>query len=237
MAYSLQLPAPGSLINMAGQLDNVAGLPAPGFAGIDLESHMDVNVLRSRSNRGLPVTEGGHYWSFGIKYNPMTRNTFDALEAFVLGMNTRVNPFYVVLPNYSASKNPLFNTWDATNNAIISGTAYAGDTTLTLGGTISNANIPYPGDYFNIVDSMDALHKNVYKVTRVETNASYTGAQPAANAPRIHIFPPLQRDKIGTCSLVFQNPSFRVIQKGNWKTSIDRDGLYEVDIDVEELMP
>lgn len=236
MAFSNQLPAPGALINKAGVLDNVTGEPAPGFAGVNLRSHLETQLLRSRSNRGLPVVEGGHFWSFEIQYHPMTKNMFDSLESFILGMNTRANPFYVVLPNYSSSKNGLFNTWDASNNATVSGSVFAGDTSFIVG-TIANANIPYPGDLFNVVDAGDALHKNTYKVTRVETNAVYSGTQPAVNNPRIHFFPPLQRDKVGTMTLVFQNPAFRVLQRGDHEVDYDENNLVSFRMSVEEIMP
>mgnify|MGYP001346996585 CR=1 FL=1 len=125
MSYSKILPAPGTLLNMAGVPDP-QGLPAPGFSGVNLQSNYDVSLLRSRaSNRGLPNTTGSHYWSFSISYHDMEEDQFSAIESFLLGHNTRLNPFYVVLPNYASPK-PFSTGNYAQSNIITTSMNYNG---------------------------------------------------------------------------------------------------------------
>lgn len=239
MSLSNELPAPGSLINIAGALD-VSGEPAPGFSGVNLRSNERVDVLRSRSNRGLPISDGSHYWSFSIEYHPMRKTLFNSLESFLLGHGTKRNPFFVVLPNYSGPQQANFTSFiDSNAIELPAGSAFAGDTTLLIesGIALPTDTHALPGDLFNIVDPSDALHKNIYKVTRIETATAFSTTAPAAGKQRLHIYPPLQRDIIGLSTLEFSRPKFRVIQSSDYQVEFDENNLISFNFEVEELMP
>lgn len=230
MSYSVILPAPGTLINSAGVAD-ANGLPAPGFSGLNIESNYDVDVLRSRSNRGLPVDSGQHFWSFRISYHPMTVNSFTALENFMYGHNTRKNPFYVVLPNYARPKPAETATFLDTNTVSTVGIHYTNESQVIVN-TVLNLQ---PGAYVNFLG--DALHKSTYKIARVETPTSFSGTAPAAGTMRLTIFPPLQREVANASALRLINPQFRVLQRGNINPQYDENNMISFGINVEEILP
>ena len=235
MSYSTILPAPGSLINSAGVIDP-AGLPAPGFSGLNIRSNYNVGINRTRSNRGFPVEEGDFYWSFNISYNPMRQEEYEALESFLMGHNTRKKPFYVTLPNYAAPRDIAFATHAISNPLPVVGNHYAGDTEIlinTAGFPNQNLNV---GCYVNFINTGDALHKSTYKIARVETTNSHAGISPGSERIRVTIFPPLQRD-VPTGTMRVINPQFRVIQTNQINPDIDRNNIFTVNLEVEELLP
>ena len=232
MSYSNILPAPGTLINRAGILDPL-GMPAPGFSGLGLESNYSVSVLRTRaSNRGTPVEDGGHFWSFSINYHEMRVEEFTAIESFLLGHNTRKNPFYVILPNY-AEPNKAFADTIRTTTIHNTGIRYPGETQIV----IDREGDLYPGCFINFNNLNDALHKNVYKVTRVETPQVFSGNPPAAGTQRLTIFPPLQREIPNVTPVQFLNPKFRVIQTSPINPRYDQNNIVSFSFNVEEIMP
>lgn len=234
MAYSNILPAPGSRINGAGALDS-NGLPAPGFSGLNMKLNQSSDVQRTRSNRGLVIAGTDFFWSFDIKYHEMTIPEYEAIENFLLSSNSKVKPFFVTLPNYNAPKPTIFNTFQISNPiSVTAGTYYAGDTQILLS---SGDTTLLPGCFINFVDSSDALHKSVYKVSRVETASSYSGIAVAANRIRITIFPPLQRGFVGATTVKFTNPQFRVIQKSDISPEFDQNNIVSFGLSVEEILP
>lgn len=162
----------------------------------------------------------------------MTEESYRAIESFLMGHNTRKNPFYVTLPNYASPPEP-FATYAGANTINVQGAAFAGDTTLIINADDSLL----PGCYVNLVDSGDALHESTYKIARVETNSTYTGSQPGVGQQRITIFPPLQRDTSGTVEVVFINPKFRVIQTSIISPEYDENNIVSFSMDVEEILP
>jgi hypothetical protein len=233
MSYSNTLPAPGTLINAAGAAD-VNGLPAPGFKGLDFDSVYPVGISRTRSNRGLPNSGGEHYWTFTISYNEMTKEEFEAVNSFLMGHNTRLNPFYVVLPNYAAPEDSAFATYAAGNTITAPDAQYAGDTTVEI---VAPEGLK-PGCFINFVDSDDALHKSTYRVARVESPSQHAGVAPAAGRLRLTIFPPLQRDFSGTVTVRFTNPTFRVIQRNSISPKFDNNNIVDsFSLQVEEILP
>lgn len=232
MTFSKILPAPGSLINSAGILDP-SGAPAPGFSGVNFKSNYSVSLNRSRSNRGLPIDDNKHFWSFTINYHTMTMEEYTSIENFLHGHNTRRNPFYVSLPNYSVPKNSFFANYVDSNIIYTSGTGYAGDNRVTI---VAPEGLE-PGCYINFIDDDDALHKSTYKVSRVESPSLYSGDPPAAGTLRLTIFPPLQRDFSGNVQVRFINPLFRVLQTNDVEPNFDKNNNVTTNIVVEEILP
>ena len=226
------LPAPGTLINSAGILDP-NGMPAPGFSGLNIRMNQSSDVQRSRSNRGLVISGSEYFWSFQINYHPMTVEEYEAIECFLLANNTRVNPFYVTLPNYSAPKPAGYNSFQNSTPVTVFGAHYAGDTQIIVNS--SNTTL-IPGCFINLNGS-DALHKSVYKVARVETPTSFSGTAVPSGKLRLSIFPPLQRDTVGTVTVQFTKPTFRVIQKSELNPEFDQNNTVSFGLSVEEILP
>ena len=236
MAYSNILPAPGTLLNRAGVLDPL-GLPAPGFSGLNITSNYSTNVNRSRSNRGLVIDDQKHYWSFTINYHPMQKDEFDAIEAFILGHNTRKIPFYVSLPNYSGPSNVALRNYLLTNNVKSKFYYYAGESEVIINMTGAPNMELEPGMFINFNDPNDALHKATYKVGRVETPTVHAGVSPGASAVRLTLFPPLQRDLPVNVPVTIINPLFRVIQRNELSPSFDENNVVSFNLQVEEILP
>ena len=234
MAYSTIFPAPGTLIDSAGKTNNLTGLPAPGFAGLNIKANQPVRVVRARSSRGLPISGSSFFWSFDISYHEMTVEEYEAIENFLLGHNTKVNPFYITLPNYAQPRPSGYETFLNGADLSIDSTVYAGDKTITVNST--NASL-LPGCFLNIDDDSDALHKGTYKVTRVETPTNFSGDPVAANKLRLSLFPEVQRDQVGTITARLVNPTFRVIQTGDTQAEYSQNNTVSFGFSCAEILP
>jgi hypothetical protein len=112
--------------------------------------------------------------------------------------------------------------------------------TTSSGAVSTLSGAPTPGDFFTITDSNDALHKKVYKVVRVESNANYlTGTnQPSTTQVRVYTVPPITRTTTADSTINFLNPRFRVIQKSDTvEYDLDTDNLYQFSLNLEEILP
>lgn len=233
MSFSTVFPAPGTLIDSAGQA-NANGLPAPGFSGLNVKANQSVQVYRARSNRGLPISSGTHFWSFQISYHEMTIEQYEAIEMFLLGHNAKLNPFYITLPNYSEPRPSTYESFVNGADLTVDSGSYAGDRTITIDS--SNTTL-IPGCYINLIDDADALHKSTYKVARVETPTTYTGDAPAGNKLRLTLFPPLQRDFVGNVTARFSSPQFRVIQTSDLDVEYTGDNTVNFSFACAEILP
>lgn len=235
-AFSNILPDPINKITDAGVYTTGVGNAGPGFAGINFRSSRTTQVSRTNSGKGIHRERDSQYWSFSIQYNPMLRDEFDVVDAF-LQRRGRLNPFFVVLPQYSKPRDTTFATYAAANTITTAAQA-AGKSTLLIGPSI--VGTPKFGDMLTITDPADTNHMKVYKVVGVETNADYqTGTtQPTTGQRKIHVSPPLFRDVSSGSVVNFINPKFRVYPTSDVQEhSLDKDGLYEYSFEVEEIQP
>lgn len=237
--FSNILPDPVSKITDQGDID-ATGVAGPGFAAINFTSNGDTQVSRTNSGRGVHRDQGVQFWSFSIKYNPMMRDQFDPVDAFLASRNARRDPFFVVLPQYSKPKSAAFATFAAANIIRNKGAYNSGATNMMVDTGVSFTSYAKPGDMFTISDPTNANHLKVYKVTRVETPARYQAATtvPLAAEMRIHFDPPLQRNTADNSVINFINPKFRVITKSDLREhALDTDNLYQFSLDLEEIQP
>jgi hypothetical protein len=238
-SFSNILPDPNNKITDQGDIDS-SGVAGPGFTGVGFTSNGSTQVSRTNSGRGVHRDQEVQYWSFSIKYNPMLREEFEPVDSFLASRNARKNPFFVILPQYSKPRDPLFATWCLSNIVRVNGAKAAGSSTLILDSIPAINGSPKSGDMFTINDPLNANHLKVYKVTRVETNSRYQSgtAQPLATERRIHFDPPLQRSTSDNSIVSFIDPKFRVISKGDLREySLDLNNLYSFSLDVEEIQP
>lgn len=239
-AYSNILPDPTHPIADSGNL-SVSGSPGPGFSAVGFTSVTDTQVSRTISGRGISRDGGSHRWEFTLQYNPMFRDQFDVVDAFLTGRNPRRDPFYVVLPQYSKPKDPTFTNWLINTNQVVTvGTASAGSSVITLNFSSSVQGRLRPGDMFNIQDGSDFNHQKTYKVASIETTSDYQAGtpQPGINQLRVHIGPPLQRDVTAGAACVLLEPKFRVIARSDVQEhQLDTNNLYSFSLAVEEFQP
>jgi hypothetical protein len=238
------LPDPVYKITDAGNTD-AAGSPGPGFSAVGMSSVTDTQVSRTVSGRGVSRDGGSQHWEFTISYNPMFRDEFDAVDAFLAARNPRRDPFYVILPQYSKPKSAGFNALiQLAGSPKVDIAALAGSNQLIMNiagdYTFDPTNSPRPGDMFTITDPNNFNHQKVYKVAGVETNLNYQvgSAQPLSYRPRLRFAPPLERNVSAASTLNFINPKFRVIAKSDVQEhNLNTDNLYSFSLPVEEIQP
>lgn len=237
-SFSNILPDPVRKITDQGDIDS-SGVPGPGFSALHFVSNEEVQVSRTNSGRGVSRDQEVQYWSFTIRYNPLTREQFDPVDAFLASRNARKNPFFVVLPQYSRPKDATFAGYAALNTISAPATPSGKNKMLVTGSSTISGTLK-PGDMFTITDPANVNHLKVYKVTRVETNARYQNGttQPSTSQMRIHFAPPLQRSISSSSILKFIDPMFRVVTKSDLREyDLDIDGLYSFSLDCEEIQP
>ena len=227
------LPDPNNPIGEGGQ---AGGTDGPGFKSIKFSSAAPVQV--SRTNSGRVITRGiaGHKWSVSITYNPMTRDDFEPIYSFLLQQKGRLNPFYVVLPNQSSSRNTAFGAYSGA--ITVEGTHNAGSGVMLQTGHEDDplTTQPQPGDMFTITDSSDSLHTKAYRITRVTNEDNYlAGSVPAAAERYVYFTPNLQRATSNNSTINYTNPQIRVILKKDIQQfSIGTNNLYTFGIQLEE---
>jgi len=245
-SFSDLLPDPNNKINSAGASDS-SGTAGPGFAKIKFASNNQTQVSRTISGRGVTASPSYHNWAFDISYNPMTRDDFDVIGAFLESRRGRLNPFYVILPQHRIPKDSTFYTFIGepqvktinTVSAVAAGTSKIDIKAINISTSASTAILGTPslGDFFTINDTTDTNHKKAYKVIRIETPTTYQAAVTTGRL-RIHTHPPIARNIAAGAELVFINPKFRVIQKGDTlEYDLDTDNLYQFSLSLEEIQP
>lgn len=237
--FSDILPDPNNKIMDSGDADP-SGTPGPGFASVSITSNFDTQLNRTISGRSVARSSGVHKWDISIRYNPMFRDDFDPVDAFLATRFGRLAPFFVILPQYSKPKDSTFYTF-ALSNTLKNLVAYdAGTTAMMIYAPGAISGNPKPGDMFTITDASDANHLKAYKITRVETDQRYQAATtaPTTAQKRIHFSPPLQRDVAINSTINFINPKFRVNLKNDvLEQELNDDGLYSFGLELEENTP
>ena len=241
MAYTFssftdRLPDPNWTIDTTGDGHASIYTAGPGFKSIKVSSSAPVQISQTNSGRTITRQVAGHKWGINITYNPMTRNEFEPIYSFLLQRKGRLNPFYVVLPNQSSSRNTAFNAYSGT--ITVEGTHNAGVEVMLQTGHEDDplTTQPQPGDMFTITDNSDSLHTKIYRVTRVTNRTDFlTGSYPDADERYVYISPNLQRETASTSVINYTNPQIRVILKKDIQQfSIGTNNLYTFGIQLEE---
>jgi len=235
-SFTDRLPDPNWTIDITGAGHASSYTAGPGFKSIKFTSNAPIQVSRSNSGRVITRAIAGHKWSINITYNPMTRNEFEPIYGFLLQRKGRLNPFYIVLPNQSSSRNSLFSAYSSA--ITVEGAHNAGVEVMLQTGHEDNplTTQPQPGDMFTITDSDDSLHTKIYRVTRVTNNADYlTGSRPTLVQRYIYFAPNLQRATAGTSVITYTNPQIRVIlTKDVQEYSLGTNNLYTFSLSLDE---
>ena len=220
----------------------------PGFTSVQLSS--ETKVARNETNSGRLVTRtyGKHKWVVNITYNPMTREEFEPVYNFLLHRQSSLKPFFVSLPHLRQPRDATFAIYNGSNAIDTHGTHAAGLTNMLLDGFSAISGSPKPGDLFTVVDSSDALHTKLYRITRVETPDHYETAIPVqqvhslpeqtpneTDVTRLYFTPALQRNLYSGASIKFYDPKIRVVMTDDIQEySLNNDNLYSFSLKLEE---
>lgn len=239
MAYMNILPDPDRKILPSGKQNNSTGTAGPGFASVKFTSNQPTMMSRTNGGRVVTRSQATQHWSIDISYNPLTRAEFEPVNTFLLSRQGRLNPFFVVLPQYEDTQDSTFSTYLAVPNTIsVDGATNSGATKMTIDGLSGASGSPKPGDIFTITDSANSNHVKAYMVTRVETNSDYDTTQPAADERIIHFNPPLVYSVADNATVNFSTPQIRVIPKGDTQEySLGTNNLFQFSLSLEEALP
>lgn len=225
MAFSNILPDTYTKWGAAGEANATTGAYGPGFAGIKLTSHewsmfSKLNSLQVNKRAG-----SYHKWLIDIKYNGLVAAEFNAVFSFLRYKRATMTPFEIFLPQY---KDQL------TTDKTVSYGKVKGDTYFTVTDDATAPIAPEPGQIFKF-----DTHDKVYMVTRVETPTEYLTELGAPSdtlgEERIHFTPGLAQDIFVNDTVTFDTVRFLVIQQGNPEYSLDKNALYNITLQVEEV--
>ena len=235
------LPDPNNPIGDGGQAlaTGSGGVAGPGFKSVKFVSNSPTQVSRTNSGRVITRRMAGHRWDINITYNPMTRDQFEPVYSFLLEKNSRLNPFYVQLPQNFTSRNSAFTTYSTSNSPTAAAANNAGvGFMLQAGQSTTEATQPQPGDIFTISDTNDSLHTKAYRVTRVMSNGTYNSAlhsQPTTAQRIVYFTPNLQRAVSSGATIDYYQPLIRVIQKSDVQSyNLGTNNLYQFNLNLEE---
>ena len=234
-AFQNILPDPNNQIGDAGQASGSAG---PGFASMQFSSKSPTQVSRTNSGRVITRNVLAHNWEIQVRYNPMTRDEFEPIYAFLLNKG-RLNPFFMHLPNQYATRVSAFNSYVA-GNTPTAGTALnqGAEFMLQAGHSTTQTTTPKPGDMFTIADSNDSLHTKAYRVTRVMNNADYHSglhSQPTTAQRIVYFTPNLHRSVSSGAGIDYHQPLIRVMLKNDVQQySLGTNNLYQFSLNLEE---
>ena len=222
MAVQDTLPDPNFKRYFDGS-DNASGTAGPGFASVKLTIDQKVLSTRTNSQRLISRAVAGQKWKIDINYNPMTRDEFEPVYAFLLAKQGPLNPFFVSLPQYRAPQNSTWATFAASGTITpqVEGAVTAGSSKIIMQAydhaSIGNSstipvwhpsthagyiypNGPRPGDMFHIEDPADTTHTKAYLITAAETKNEVNSLD--GDQVRLTITPPLVKNVSSSTNLV-----------------------------------
>jgi len=136
----------------------------PEFQAINLESRHNNVMSETVSGRMQVRTLGGQRWSFTAKYNPMTREEFQPVFAFVMSQQGRFGTFTIVPPVIGNASG------DVSGTALVNATTAAGATSVAIDGITGTIKA---GDFIKF-----ASHSKVYMVTADRAGAGSVSIEP-----------------------------------------------------------
>ena len=192
---------------MSGQLPTS---PVARNANVASEQNTIISVTTSGRVQARQID--GQKFRMTLTYPPMTRAEFAPIKAFLMKQRSRLNTFTVIPPTISNAQ--------GTASGTPTGTASAGDTSITLGGT--GTGTLKAGDYIKF-----ANHDKVYMVVEDQSDIS-TGT--------LTIEPPL-RSAVSAQDITYDNVPFTVRQTNDVQEfSIGTTNLFQYELDVLESL-
>lgn len=233
-SFADRLPDPNYKITEAGE-NSASGVAGPGFASVKFSSEQPVSISRTNSGRVITRSIIAQHWTIDITYNPMTRNEFEPVYNFLMEKRGRLKPFFVVLPQYSSPRTSTSGTIS------VSGSITSGDTNFLINGMDSVTGGLRPGDMFNFSDSSNSNHKKIYQIVRVADSTNKLSTDSALDSTderRLYVVPPIEKDVTSGSTIIYTNPTFRVIQRSDVQEySLGTNNLYQFSLQLEEAQP
>lgn len=192
---------------MSGQLPTT---PVARSASINSQQSTIVSVTSSGRKQARQID--GQRFAITLSYPPMTRTEFAPIKAFIIKQRSQLESFTVIPPTES---NAL-----GTASGTPTGTASAGDTSITLGGT--GTGTLKAGDYIKF-----ANHDKVYMIVADQSDIS-TGS--------LTIEPPL-RTAVSSTDITYDDVPFTVsLTNDIQEYNIGTTNLYAYELDVVEVL-
>jgi len=192
---------------MSGQLPT-----SPVARNASVSSQQNTITSVTTSGRVQARQIDGQRFTITLTYPPMTRSEFAPIKAFLMKQRSRLNTFTIIPPTI---KDAL-----GTASGTPTGTASAGDTSITLGGT--GTGTLKAGDYIKF-----ANHDKVYMVVEDQSDIS-TGT--------LTIEPPL-RIAVSSTDITYDDVPFTVrLRNDIQEFSIGTTNLYQYELDVIESL-
>ena len=197
---------------MSGALPNTSD-----FTAINVKSNQQTQVSVSDSGKSFRRQVAGQYWSFSLSFPEMTRANFAPLQAFMIKQRGAKESFTVTFPSYMNAQ--------GTASGSPTGTASAGATSITLGG--SGSGTLKAGDFIKF-----ANHNKVYMIVADAGNI--------ASSNTLTIEPPLQTAVSGI-AITYDSVPFTVyapndVQQFRASNSSSGEPLFRYEIDVVEAI-
>ena len=193
---------------MSGQLPTT---PVARSASIISQQNTIVSVTSSGRKQARQID--GQKFAMTLSYPPMTRSEFAPIKAFIMKQRSQLESFAVIPPATESDAR-------GTAAGLPTGTASAGDTSITLGGTGTGSLLA--GDYIKF-----ANHEKVYMVVADNSDIS-TGS--------LTIEPPLRIAVSGT-DITYDDVPFTVsLTNDIQEFNIGTTELYAYELDVVEVL-
>ena len=197
---------------MSGALPNTSD-----FTAINVKSNQQTQVSVSDSGKSFRRQVAGQYWSFSLSFPEITRANFAPLQAFMIKQRGAKESFTVTFPSYMNAQ--------GTASGSPTGTASAGATSITLGG--SGSGTLKAGDFIKF-----ANHDKVYMIVADAGNI--------ASSNTLTIEPPLQTAVSGI-AITYDSVPFTVyapndVQQFRASNSSSGEPLFRYEIDVVEAI-
>ena len=198
---------------MSGALPNTSD-----FTAINVKSNQQTQISISDSGKTFRRQVAGQYWSFSLSFPEMTRTNFAPLQAFMIKQRGAKESFTVTFPSYMNAQ--------GTASGSPTGTASAGATSITLGG--SGSGTLKAGDFIKF-----ANHNKVYMIVSDVTSSS--------NAATVTIEPPITTALSNDEAVTYDSVPFTVYapnetQQFRASNSSSGEPLYRYEIDVVEAV-
>jgi hypothetical protein len=240
--FSNVLPNPSNSIAYDGSSEsgNAGYAAGPGYASVKVSSKFRTSKDRTNTGRHIARSKAFQNYNVDIRYNNLTQEEFNTVYGFLLEKQGMLKTFFVPLPQYDNPQDSTLLTSSPPFSFTTNGSTSAGSTTITVqdaGYSSANDGTLRPGDMITFTDSSDSNHLKAYKITRVETNADYTGSvQPLITQQRLHISPPLQKTVSSGSTVNYENPKLKVIMKSDdVNYELKTNNLYSLSLSVEEV--
>jgi hypothetical protein len=184
----------------------------PEFQTINIKSRHSNYFSETQSGRVQVRAIGGQRWSFTAKYNPMTRDEFKPVYAFVLSQQGRLGTFQITPPVVSSASGNVSGTM------LANGAHSIGDSTIAVDGSSGTIKA---GDFVKFNG-----HSKVYMVIADLTGAGTLSIEPA-----------LVENVANNEQVIYDNVQFTMrLENDIQEYGITSFEYYEYEIDMVEVL-